>query len=291
MQAVIVNGVFVGLIYGLLGVGLVVVYRGSRVVNFAYGETGMLAAFVYADVRFGHSALSSSDRGLTIALPAALIVAVALGAATEVTVARPLRDAPRIRPLVGTFAVATLIDTFAVRRWGTGIRFTKPLIDGNGVRFLGVRIQPEQLLILAASIVLIGGLWALYNFTSFGLRLRATAMDPYAAGLTGVNVNRTSTATWAIAGALSGISALLIAPLVAFNVFFMTTLMIRGLAAALVGGLTSFSGAFTAGVLIGVAEGVIAYKSPVPGVTDAAVAGFVVLLMLVRPGGLVRASY
>ena len=70
MQAVIVNGVFVGLIYGLLGVGLVVVYRGSRVVNFAYGETGMLAAFVYADIRFGHSALSSGDRGLTIALPA-----------------------------------------------------------------------------------------------------------------------------------------------------------------------------------------------------------------------------
>jgi len=291
MQAVIVNGVFVGLIYGLLGLGLVVVYRGSRVVNFAYGETGMLCAFVYADVRFGRSGLASTDRGLTVALPAALCLAALLGAGTEMLVARPLRDGSRIRPLVGTLAVASLIDTFAARRWGTGERLTKPLIGGAGVRFLGVQIQPEQILILLASIALIAGLWAVYNYTPFGLRLRATAMDPYAAGLTGVNVNRTSMATWAIAGMLSGVSALLIAPLVAFNVFFMTALMVRGLAAALVGGLTSFTGAFTAGILIGVAEGVIAYKSPIPGITDAAVAGFVILLMIIRPTGLVRATY
>src|SRR5688500_8911180 len=111
MDAVILNGFFVGLIYGLIGVGLVVSYRGSRVVNFAYGEIGMMAAFVFADIRFGTAAVSIviEDRGILLAFPAAIILAAALGAATEFVIVRRLREAPRIMPLVGTFAVGALL--------------------------------------------------------------------------------------------------------------------------------------------------------------------------------------
>jgi branched-subunit amino acid ABC-type transport system permease component len=292
MKAVILSGMFVGLIYGLLGVGLVVVYRGSRVINFAYGETGMLGAFVFTDLRFGSGAAGvARDHGLWLALPLGIGVAAGLGALTELLVGRPLRDAPRIRPLVGTFAVGTLFFVYAARRWGLSVHFAGPLVKGGGVRVVGLQVQAEQLLILVVSIVVLVGLWALYRFTPFGLRLRATALDPYAAGLLGVDVNRTSMATWALAGALSGASAILIAPLVGFNVAFMTTLSIRGLAAALVGGLTNIGGAFSAGVLIGVAEAIIAFKSPVSGVTDVAIAGCVLALMILRPTGLVRSAY
>src|SRR5690349_17064400 len=129
MNAVILNGFFVGLVYGLLGVGLVVVYRGSRVINFAYGETGMLGAFVFADIRFGSgSAALARDHGLLVALPVAVIIAAALGALTERMVVRPLRSAPRIRPLVGTFAVGSLFFIFAARRWGLNARFSAPLV-------------------------------------------------------------------------------------------------------------------------------------------------------------------
>src|SRR2546423_4322267 len=104
MSTVVLNGFFVGLVYGLLGVGLVVVYRGSRVVNFAYGETGMLGAFVFADLRFGHGQAGlAHDHGLWLALPIAVAASAALGALTELLVVRPMRNAPRIRPLVGTF--------------------------------------------------------------------------------------------------------------------------------------------------------------------------------------------
>jgi branched-chain amino acid transport system permease protein len=293
VNAVILNGAFVGLVYGLLGVGLVVVYRGSRIINFAYGETGMLAAFVFADLRYGTDplAVTIQDNGIVVALPAAILVGAALGAATERVVIRPLRDAPRLRPLVGTFAVGSLLLVFALRRWGAEVRFAEPLVEGTGVEVGGLLVQPEQLLILAVTLVILGGLWALYKFTPFGLRLRATALDPYAAGLVGVNVNTTSMATWALAGAVSGVSAVLVAPLVVFNVFFMTLLLLRGLAAALVGGLTSVWGAVIAGVGIGVAEGVVAFKSPVSGITDALIAVFVLALMLVRPTGLVRSAY
>ena len=110
---------------------------------------------------------------------------------------------------------------------------------------------------------MLAGLWALQRFTSFGLRLRATALDPMAAGLVGVNTNTTSMATWALAGGLAGLSGILIAPSVAFSVFFMTSLLLRSVAAALVGGLTSISGAVIAGICLGVAEGVIGYVMPV----------------------------
>jgi branched-subunit amino acid ABC-type transport system permease component len=292
MSAVVLNGFFVGLIYGLLGVGIVVVYRGSRVVNFAYGETGMLGAFVFADLRFGSGASAlAHDHGLWLALPVGVAVSAALGALTEVLVVRPLRDAPRIRPLVGTFAVGALFFIFAARRWGLNSHFSAPLTRGKGIELVGLQVQPEQILVLVVSALALAGLWALYRFSAFGLRLRATALDPYAAGLVGVDVDRTSMATWALAGALSGISAILIAPLVAFNVAFMTTLSIRGLAAAVVGGLTNVGGAFTAGLLLGITEAVIAFKSPVSGVTDVAIAGFVVALLVVRPSGLARSAY
>ena len=292
MSAVVLNGLFVGLIYGLLAVGLVVIYRTSRIINFAYGETGMLATFVYFDIRLGsNTSTFSKDHGIVLALAAAVVLGAVIGLVMELTIARPLRDNPTLNGMVGTIAASLLFVTFAVRRWGIEVRPTKPLIDGAGIELLGLRVSPSQLLIGGWTLAVIAGLAALYRFTSVGLRLRATAVNPYAAALSGINTNATSMLTWAIAGALSAVSGILIAPLVAVNVFFMTLLALRAFAAALVGGLTSMWGGFVAGVLLGVLESVVAYKSPVRGITDAIVALGIIALVVTRPGGLVRAQY
>lgn len=285
MDTVVVNGVFVGLIYALIGVGLVFLYRGSRVVNFAYGETGMIGAFLLAEMW--------ADNGVTLlaSLPIAVAASAAVGGLTEVVVVRPLRDQPRLTVMVGTLGVAALLQVFAVRRWGPTPRSLPPLITGDGVRVLGLTVQPIQLLILVVSAALIAALWALYRYTAFGLRLRATAIDPYAAGMSGVNIDRTSVTTWALAGALGAVTAILIGPLVAFHVYFMTGLLLRGIAAALVGGMTSVTGAVVAGVGIGVAEGVIGYTTPVGGIVEATLSVFMIGLLIVRPTGLVRSSY
>ena len=285
MAIVIVNGFFVGLVYGLLAVGLVVIYRGSRVINFAYGETGMIGAFVFSELWVTHH----------VALLAAVVVGVALsaavGALTEIALVRPLRGQPPLSVMVGTLAVAAVVLTFASRRYGLTPRYLPPLVAGDGVHTFGVTVQPAQLMILAVTLVVLGALTALYKFGSFGLRLRATALDPMAAGLVGVNTDVTSVSTWALAGALAGLSGILIAPAVAFSVFFMTSLLLRSVAAALVGGLTSIRGAMTAGIVLGVVEGVIGYVSPVKGIVEVAVAAFVIGLLLVRPSGLVRSAY
>jgi branched-chain amino acid transport system permease protein len=291
MQAIVLSGLFVGMIYGLIGVGLVFVYRSSRVVNFAYGETGVIGAFVFADLRFGSSATGPyRDHGLWVALPAGIAISAALGALTELAVVRPLRHAPRIRALVGTFAVGTLFLTYATRQWGVAPHFAAPLVQGSGIHIAGLEVQPEQLLILGVCGALLGGLILTYRYAPFGLRMRALASDPYAAGLVGVNINRTSLAAWTAAGGLSGLSAILIAPLVSFDVTFMTTLSSYGLAAALLGGLSSISWAFAAGVALGLSEAVIAYETSISGITDAVLAGLILLVILLRPSGLARAS-
>jgi branched-chain amino acid transport system permease protein len=280
-----VPGAFTGLVYGLLAVGLVVVYRGTRIINFAYGETGMIGAFVFSELWVDH------HLALLIAVLAGVLTSAAVGAATEVVLVRPLRGQPPLTAMVGTLAIASRILTFASRRYGVNPRFLPPLASGKGIGVAGITISPGQLVVLGSVLAVLGALGALYRFTSFGLRLRATAVDPLAAGLVGVDTDRTSLATWALAGGLAGLSAIVIAPSVAFGVFFMTSLLLRSVAAALVGGLTSIWGAFAAGITLGVAEGVIGYVSPVTGLVEVLLAGFVVVLLLVRPSGLVRSAY
>lgn len=291
MSIVVVNGVFVGLVYGLLAIGLVVVYRVSRIVNFAHGETGMLAAFVFFAIRLDKGPTGLADHGIAVALPVAVLLGAAVGAAMEWVIARPLRKNPVVNGMVGTIAASLLFITIAIDAWGPDARPTKPLIAGSGVTVAGLAISPQQLLIGASTVVILLGLSAMYRFTSFGLRLRATATDPYAAALAGINTNATAMGTWALAGALSAVSSILIAPLVAMNVLFMTLLALRSFAAALVGGLTSLLGAFIAGVSLGVFEGVVAFKSPITGMTDVLVAAGILLLMVLRPQGIVRAAY
>jgi branched-chain amino acid transport system permease protein len=291
MAAVALSGLFVGLVYGLLAIGLVLTYQVSRVINFAYGELGMLAAFVYLDLRLGRNVVTPADHGLLVSVPVALVVGATLGALLEVLVARPLRNDPTVKGMVATIAASLLFLTIGVQRWGGDVRPTKPLIDGDGVKVLGLQVTPSQLLIALCTAGLLAALACIYRFTSLGLRLRATAMDPYAAALSGIDINTTSVGVWAIAGALSAASAVLITPLASTSVLFMTLLALRSFAAALLGGLTSLVGAFLGGVSLGVLESVIAFTSPVSGVTDAAVAGLIIVLMLVRPGGLVRAAY
>jgi branched-chain amino acid transport system permease protein len=285
VDIVVLNGAFAGVVYGLLGVGLVVVYRGSRIINFAYGETGMIGAFVFVE-------LVTNGFPLLAAMLAGIALSGGVGAATEWLVVRPLRDQPPLTAMVGTLAVASLLLAYGSRRYGLAPRYVQPLLGGDGIEVAGLTLRPAQLLIATAAAMVLAGLALLTRGTAFGLRMRATALDPMAAGLSGVDTHVTSLVTWAMAGALAGLSAILVAPLISsFTVFFMTTLLLRSLAAALVGGLTSIGGAFVAGIVLGVLEGVIGYLSPVTGTAEVVLAGGVILLMLARPSGLVRTAY
>jgi branched-subunit amino acid ABC-type transport system permease component len=262
-----------------------VTYRCSRVINFAYGEIGMLGAFVFLEL------WTEEGVALGLALAAGVALSAVLGGATEVLVIRPLRDQPRLSAMVGTLAVGAVLLTFAIRRYGVTPRYPLPIITGTSIEIGGLFVSPQQWLILGVALAVLVALGILQRRSGFGLRMRASALDPYAAGLVGVNNDAVALVTWLIAGALAGVSAILIAPTQSVDVFFMTGLLLRSLAAALVGGLTSIGGAMAAGVMLGVAEAVIQYETPAVGATEAILAVFVIVLLLVRPSGLVKSSY
>lgn len=285
MTTALLNGAFVGLVYGLFAVGLVVVYRASKTLNFAHGEIGMFGAFVFAELH--------GDRGwpLPLALLLGPLVSGGIGCAADVLLVRPLLGKARLNLLVATTGLAAFLLVLASRRYGLGVRFIEPLLGGTGATMAGLTVRPGQFLILGVSVTMVVALSFLFERTDYGLRLRATAIDHYAAGQVGVNTNTVSMVSWGLAGLIAGISAILIAPSVAFNVFFMTGFMVRGLAAALLGGLTSVGGAFVAGIGLGIGESLIAYFINSPGIPEVALALLVLGLLSVRPTGLFRAQY
>jgi branched-chain amino acid transport system permease protein len=285
MGTAALNGAFVGLVYGLFAVGLVVVYRASRTLNFAHGEIGMLGAFVFVELHVDHG------WPLLLAFVCGPLASAAIGAAADLLLVRPLLGRERLNLLVATTGLAAFLLVFASRRYGLSIRFVEPLLAGKGVTLAGLTIVPGQVFILAVSLTVVVALTVLYEHTDYGLRLRATATDHYAAGQVGVNTNVVSMVSWGLAGMIAGISAILIAPSVAFNVFFMTGFMVRGVAAALLGGLTSVTGAFVAGIVLGVGESMISYFINSPGIPEVTLALLVLGLLSVRPTGLFKAEY
>ena len=224
-------------------------------------------------------------------LPAALSLA-AFGSAvvsglTEVLVVRPLRDSSRVSVTLATFGVAGLLSAIVANVWGQYPPGAGPLVSGIGPVVGGLRIAPQDILILIVSVLVLSVLYVLYNHTAFGLRSRASAIDPYLAGQAGVNANVTSLASWSLGGIIAGVSAILISPTVAFS----PDLVVRGLAAALVAGMGNMGVAFCCGVIIGLFEALTTYLNRTPGLVDFGLAAFIILLLLVRPNGLWPGRY
>jgi branched-chain amino acid transport system permease protein len=279
-----VLGVFQGATYGLLAVGLVLVYKGTRTFNFAQGEFGTVAAYVtYA---------LFANAGLPYGLAAliALACAVVLGLIVERVVVRPLLNAPRLTLLVATVGVALFIIAATIIVAEIFPRVLAPALPGEPVYILGAGIRPQQLLVLGVLMAL-AGLLALFFRTTRGLALLATSQDVLATRTVGISVKGMSRFIWGFAALLGGIAGILQAPVAGvFQPGFMTTgALIPAFTAAVLGGMTSLPGAFLGGELIGVTQALGTYglqRAGVPGAADLAVFSLLLLILLARPQGL-----
>jgi branched-chain amino acid transport system permease protein len=281
----LVNGLVNGSVYGLLALGLVFVYKGSRVLNFAQGEMGMLAAFIVL------SLWADGHWPFLLAALAGLLASGATGFLTERLVIRPARAAPKLTVLVATVAVAGILQFVASQIWGLGPNFMPPPLAGKGLAFGQIVLSVPRIVVVCAAAVVSLVLVALTRQTWFGLAVRGVALNRVAAQLAGIDVDHISSVTWTVGAMLSGLAAILIAPLVSFHVFFMTLLLVRALTAALLAGLTSLGGAFAAGVIVGVVESLVTEFASQPGVTDAALFCVIVLVLATRARGLFAAEY
>ena len=289
MTTALVIGVVMGGMYGLLALGLVLVYKGSRVLNFAQAEIGTVSLFLaYWMVGVHHMPW-------IVGAVCALILGAGIAMVFERLIVRPMADAPRLTVAVATIGLLTLLISLELLQFGPSPRSMPPPIDGVGVHIAGFYVSPTQLLSLASVAVIGAGLAVFLRRTDFGLGVLAAAEDPTAVRLVGVKLSHVSAFTWGVSGALSALAALFIAP--TLGVFapgiIGTPLFVAALAGALLGGMTSLPGAFVGGIAVGVLEAVTKYlvisrdlSASIPGVESIAIFAVILVVLLVRPQGI-----
>jgi len=289
----LVNGITTGALYSLVALGFTMVYGVLKLLNFAHGDLYMVGAYIgfFVIQWFG------GPTKLTIAVPLLLVIMFVLaaglvgglGVAIERFAYRPLRDAPRIAPLITAIGVSFFLENSALLLFGSQYRVynTSEFISlSSGIQIGSVTIDSVQILVLVLGLLLMTGLTLLVNRTKLGRMMRAVAVDREAAEMLGINVNFVITATFFLGSALAGVAGVMGGLL--FNQVTPTIGFIAGLkafTASVVGGIGSIPGAMLGGLLIGVAESFITgYISS----TYSNLLVFVLLIavMLIRPSGL-----
>jgi branched-chain amino acid transport system permease protein len=279
----LVTGVLSGAAYGLLAMGFVLVYKGTRVFNLAHGEIGGIGVYV-AWSRLG--VLPVAAAALT-----GVAVAAALAVAVEVVLIRRLTDTSAMSGLAVTLGVALSLAYAEALLWGYNVKtFPSPVGTGT-VRVGSSIVTAPRLAALVAAVAAVLGLELFLHRTRFGLAMRAATSDDALARLSGVAVHRARAAAWAIGGALSGISAVLLAPVFTFHPLSNSLILARVLAAALLGGVTSLPGALAGGLAVGLAESLVVSQMSEPGMVDGVIFLMILVTLLARPEGLLGAEH
>ena len=306
-NAYVVIGIATGAIYGLVALGLVLVYKGSRVFNFAQGEFGTVAAFtVYVLVEQMESKVPYAA-----AVVVALIVAVLVGLLMERVVVRPLMNSPRVTLLVATIAFALLTVGMQIVLFLPEAKVLRPMIpaiseggDPNGLTLFNYTLPPQNLIVVGVLALLAVVLGYFFSKTDLGLAILATSQDSFATRVVGIGVERTSRFIWGSAAFLGGVAGILYVPISGtLTPGAMTTgVLIPAFTAAVLGGMTSLPGAFLGGVVIGCVQSLANWagnnysftidgamkplQSIIPGLPDVAIILVLLLVLLARPQGL-----
>lgn len=274
-------GLVAGLTYGLLGIGLSLVYKTSRVLNFAHGEMGALPALALTIL------VLNNGWSYWLALPLALAIAVGIGGVVELLVIRRLRNASRLVVLVATIGVAQLLSFISLLLpQGNIIGQSFPTPFTISMEIGGLRLGTAHLLTLVIVPAAVIALTLFFQRGRLGRASRAAAENEEAARVAGIPVHRVAQTMWILAALLAVISAVLIGPTqpITAQQALGPALMVRALGAAMIGGLVSLPGTFAGGLLIGVIESVTVWNYPVGGALEVVLLGVIVVSLLARKG-------
>jgi len=292
----LVNGLTLGAVYALIALGYSMVYGILQLLNFAHGDVYMIGAFV----GYGVLAALAPKAGLlapawliiVAMLLAAMVTCGLLGVVIEWFAYRPLRNAPRIAPLISALGVSFFIQNAVLLTLSANYRTmrTEVLLPPRlGIDIGPARLSAVRLLVIAGAIVLMAMLNVLVRRTRLGRAMRAVAIDRDAAAMMGVDVDRVIVATFFIGSALAGAAGVLVG--LAFTQvwhFMGFTAGLKGFTAAVLGGIGNIPGAMLGGMLLGLAESLaVGFVSPT--YKDLIAFAVLILVLLIRPTGLLGA--
>lgn len=286
------QGLVVGVLYGLMGIGLVLIYRANRIINFAQGELGAFAAVLASQLFtiFHWPFLAAALTGLLATVLSSLIV--------EFGVIRRFRKAPRLILTVATIGVAQILGAIEIALPAIlssevsreQVRTTLQSPWGIRFEFGSVRFSPDHFVVLVVAPAILIGLAAFFRLTRYGVAARGAAENAERARLLGVPVSRVSLVVWGVAGLLSAVTAILRAPILGFQFGAIAGqgLILRALAAAVIGRMQSLPITLLAAVLITMAEQTIFFSFGRSGPVNGFLLATIVVSLLVQRNRLGR---
>lgn len=236
--------------YAIFSLGLVVIYRASKVLNLAHGAMAMVPAYLV------HS-LVDAGLPMTVAFPLAVIGGGGLGWGIERVFVRPLRDVSTTAQTVGTVAALGLLVALAGKIWGTGGQAADRVFPDGQITFSGAAIRYGELGLFGVMLVVAAFLYLLLQRTGVGLAMRGAADNARAASLMGVDPQLATSAAWVIGGATAAIAGILLAGVTILHPVVLSLQAVPALVAALIGGMGSLPGALTGAAIVGGTLGLV----------------------------------
>jgi branched-chain amino acid transport system permease protein len=274
------GGISFGMIYAAIALSLVLIWRGTRLLNFAQGGMAMFTTFIALEVIYR---TGSYWAGFVVALAAGIV----LGAVTELAVVRPTLGKPELNAVIVTIGLLILFEGLAGIFYGGQFRSFPTAFSNMGLRAGSTPLGVSRFDVFVAAAVLVATLLLALGFrhTSAGLRMRAAAFNAGVARLSGIRVARVITVGWALAGLLGALAGVLVSPSTFLYPNSMDSIFVFGFTAAVIGGLDSPVGAVIGGLLLGVVLN-IAGGYLGADVTALIALGILVVVLMIRPSGL-----
>ncbi len=275
----VANGIMVGGIYGLMALGLTLIYGVLYIPNFALGHQAMIGAYI----TFFLVSLYHVNYFLAVAI--AMVALALLGVGIERLIFRPIKDAPHVNGFIAAFGLLFMLEGSALIAWGASYRKIETVYDRAVLTILGVRLPLQRVMVVAAVIVIIVAIQLFLRRTMAGTALRAVSQQREAALLVGIDGDRVASLTMAVGSALAAAAGGLIGPVILVFPTMGSLMIVKAFVIIILGGMGSVVGAIAGGFLLGLVESLAAgFLSP--SYKDLYGFLFLVIVLAVRPTGL-----
>jgi branched-chain amino acid transport system permease protein len=254
----IINGLVLGSLYALIALGYTMVYGILNLINFAHGDVLMVGALtaltsiLLLQAKFPElPGWLLMVAGVVVAIPTCVVISLVI----ERVAYRPLRDAPRLAPLITAIGVSIVLQTVAMLVWGRNYMTFPSLLPSEPIYLFGATVTATKLVVIGLSAVIMVGLMVLVNRSKLGRAMRATAENPRVAGLMGVDPNLVIMITFAIGASLAAVAGVMLAATYSVAHFYMGFMPgLKAFTAAVLGGIGNIPGAMVGGLLLGLIE-------------------------------------